>query len=29
VGIVTAVLGSPYFLYVILRTQRRGFRGFS
>jgi iron complex transport system permease protein len=29
VGIVTAVLGSPYFLYVILRTQRRGFQGFS
>jgi iron complex transport system permease protein len=29
VGIVTAVLGSPYFLAVILRTQRRGFRGFS
>jgi len=26
VGIITAVLGSPYFLYLILRSQRRGFR---
>jgi iron complex transport system permease protein len=24
VGIITAVLGSPYFLYLILRAQRRG-----
>ena len=25
VGIITAVLGSPYFLYLIVRYQRRGF----
>jgi iron complex transport system permease protein len=24
VGIITAVLGSPYFLFLILRAQRRG-----
>ncbi len=28
VGIITAVLGSPYFLYLIIRYQRRGLRGF-
>ena len=28
VGIVTALLGSPYFLFLIVRYQRRGFRGF-
>jgi iron complex transport system permease protein len=27
VGIITAVLGSPYFLYLIVRYQRRGFAG--
>ena len=26
VGIITAVLGSPYFLYLIIRYQRRGLR---
>jgi iron complex transport system permease protein len=24
VGIITAILGSPYFLYLILRAQRKG-----
>jgi ABC-type Fe3+-siderophore transport system permease subunit len=24
VGIITAVVGSPYFLFLILRAQRRG-----
>ena len=28
VGIITAVLGSPYFLYLIIRFQRKGLRGF-
>lgn len=28
VGIITAVLGSPYFLYLIIRYQRKGLRGF-
>ncbi len=28
VGIITAVAGSPYFLYLIIRYQRRGLRGF-
>ncbi len=28
VGIITAVLGSPYFLYLIIRYQRKGFQGF-
>jgi iron complex transport system permease protein len=28
VGIITAVLGSPYFIYLIVRYQRRGLRGF-
>jgi iron complex transport system permease protein len=27
VGIITALLGSPYFLYLIVRYQRRGFAG--
>ena len=26
VGIITAVLGSPYFLFLILRAQRKGLR---
>jgi iron complex transport system permease protein len=28
VGIITAVLGSPYFLYLIIRYQRKGLKGF-
>jgi iron complex transport system permease protein len=28
VGIITAVLGSPYFLYLIIRYQRKGLRSF-
>jgi iron complex transport system permease protein len=28
VGIITAVAGSPYFLYLIIRYQRKGLRGF-
>jgi iron complex transport system permease protein len=28
VGIITAVMGSPYFLYLIIRYQRKGLRGF-
>jgi iron complex transport system permease protein len=28
VGIITAILGSPYFLYLIIRYQRKGLRGF-
>jgi iron complex transport system permease protein len=28
VGIITAVLGSPYFLYLIIHYQRKGLRGF-
>jgi iron complex transport system permease protein len=27
VGIVTAVVGSPYFLFLIIRYQRKGFQG--
>ena len=26
VGIVTALIGSPYFLFLVVRSQRRGFR---
>jgi len=28
VGIITALLGSPYFLYLIIRYQRKGLKGF-
>jgi iron complex transport system permease protein len=28
VGIITAVLGSPYFLFLIIRYQRKGLKGF-
>jgi iron complex transport system permease protein len=28
VGIITAIMGSPYFLYLIVRYQRKGLRGF-
>jgi iron complex transport system permease protein len=28
VGIITAILGSPYFLYLIIRYQRKGLKGF-
>jgi len=26
VGIVTALIGSPYFLFLVIRSQRKGFR---
>jgi iron complex transport system permease protein len=28
VGIITAIVGSPYFLYLIVRYQRKGFHGY-